>query len=166
MSQTLRADAQQAAVDARRGGGRRNPPSAPKAPTPARRPHQTSVARRLIERWPYRFLLCGAAGLGKAVDYSAAMRWLYLSGYLLSLFVATPAASDQSMATRDGRGIHSAVRAALLSNGVQHSWLSSPEQDTQSLYETPQWMPRQTEHVSAKASCKLWRARKHMLRSR
>lgn len=54
-------------------------------------PHQAIVARRLIETWPYSFLLCDEVGLGKTIESGLAIRSLYLSGFAQRILVAPPA---------------------------------------------------------------------------
>ena len=43
-------------------------------------PHQEMVSRRLIESWPYSYLLCDEVGLGKTIEAALAIRSLVLSG--------------------------------------------------------------------------------------
>ena len=54
-------------------------------------PHQEVVARRLIETWPYSFLLCDEVGLGKTIEAGLAIRALYLSGLAKRILIAPPA---------------------------------------------------------------------------
>jgi hypothetical protein len=54
-------------------------------------PHQAIVARRLIESWPYSFLLCGEVGLGKTIEAGPALRSLNLSGLARRVLIAPPA---------------------------------------------------------------------------
>jgi len=54
-------------------------------------PHQAIVARRLIDTWPYSYLLCDEVGLGKTIEAGLAMRSLYLSGLAKRILVAPPA---------------------------------------------------------------------------
>jgi len=54
-------------------------------------PHQEIVARRLIETWPYNYLLCDEVGLGKTIEAGLAFRSLTLSGLAKRILVAAPA---------------------------------------------------------------------------
>ena len=54
-------------------------------------PHQEVVARRLVETWPYNFLLCDEVGLGKTIEAGMAIRALYLSGLVRRVLIAPPA---------------------------------------------------------------------------
>ena len=54
-------------------------------------PHQDVVARRLIETWPYSYLLCDEVGLGKTIEAGLAFRSLYLSGIAKRILISPPA---------------------------------------------------------------------------
>jgi len=54
-------------------------------------PHQDVVARRLIETWPYNFLLCDEVGLGKTIEAGLAIRSLVLSGLARRVLIVPPA---------------------------------------------------------------------------
>ncbi|MBF0103276.1 MAG: DEAD/DEAH box helicase family protein [Desulfobacterales bacterium] len=54
-------------------------------------PHQYMVALRLIETWPYSYLLCDEVGLGKTIEAGLAIRSLYLSGLVKRVLIASPA---------------------------------------------------------------------------
>jgi len=54
-------------------------------------PHQTVVVRRLVETWPYSYLLCDEVGLGKTIEAGLAFRSLYLSGLARRILIAAPA---------------------------------------------------------------------------
>jgi len=54
-------------------------------------PHQEIVARRLVQTWPYSYLLCDEVGLGKTIEAGLAIRSLYLSGLVRRVLVAPPA---------------------------------------------------------------------------
>ena len=53
-------------------------------------PHQEVVSRRLIETWPYSWLMCDEVGLGKTIEAALAMRSLYLSGKVKRILIAAP----------------------------------------------------------------------------
>jgi len=54
-------------------------------------PHQAVVVRRLVETWPYSYLLCDEVGLGKTIEAGLAFRSLYLSGLAKRILIAAPA---------------------------------------------------------------------------
>lgn len=54
-------------------------------------PHQAMVAQRLVETWPYSYLLCDEVGLGKTIEAGLAIRSLYLSGLVRRVLIAPPA---------------------------------------------------------------------------
>ncbi|MBW1989634.1 MAG: DEAD/DEAH box helicase, partial [Deltaproteobacteria bacterium] len=54
-------------------------------------PHQEIVARRLIETWPYSYLMCDEVGLGKTIEAGLAIRSLVLSGLAKRVMIAAPA---------------------------------------------------------------------------
>lgn len=60
--------------------------TAPVAPWP----HQAVVVRRLIDTWPFSYLLCDEVGLGKTIEAGLAFRSLYLSGLAGRILVAAP----------------------------------------------------------------------------
>lgn len=61
--------------------------TAPVAPWP----HQAIVVHRLVETWPYSYLLCDEVGLGKTIEAGLAFRSLYLSGLVKRILIAAPA---------------------------------------------------------------------------
>jgi len=54
-------------------------------------PHQAVVARRLIDTWPYNYLLCDEVGLGKTIEAGLAIRSLYLAGLVPRVLICAPA---------------------------------------------------------------------------
>ena len=54
-------------------------------------PHQAVVARRLVECFPFSWLLCDEVGLGKTIEAGLALRSLYLSGIAKRILIAAPA---------------------------------------------------------------------------
>jgi superfamily II DNA or RNA helicase len=54
-------------------------------------PHQAIVARRLIDTFPFSWLLCDEVGLGKTIEAGLALRSLYLSGIAKRILIAAPA---------------------------------------------------------------------------
>lgn len=53
-------------------------------------PHQEIVSRRLIEGWPYSYMMCDEVGLGKTIEAALAMRSLILSGRAKRILVIAP----------------------------------------------------------------------------
>lgn len=86
-------------------------------------PHQAIVARRLIESWPYSFLLCDEVGLGKTIEAGLALRSLILSGLVRRVLIAPPA----SLARQWQNELHQKffLRFARALNGTQprHEYL-------------------------------------------
>ena len=58
-------------------------------------PHQEIVSRRLVETWPYSFLMCDEVGLGKTIEAALAIRALYLSGRVKRVLIIAPASLTQ-----------------------------------------------------------------------
>ncbi|GEA14122.1 hypothetical protein E308F_03630 [Moorella sp. E308F] len=54
-------------------------------------PHQAIVVRRLIETWPYSYILGDEVGLGKTIEAGLAFRSLYLAGLVKRILIAAPA---------------------------------------------------------------------------
>lgn len=54
-------------------------------------PHQEVVARRVIDSWPYSYLLCDEVGFGKTIEAGLIIRSLYLSGLVNRVLVSPPA---------------------------------------------------------------------------
>lgn len=61
--------------------------SAPVSPWP----HQEIVSRRLIESWPYSYMMCDEVGLGKTIEAALAIRSLVLSGQVKRVLIVAPA---------------------------------------------------------------------------
>lgn len=54
-------------------------------------PHQEIVSRRLIESWPYSYMMCDEVGLGKTIEAALAIRSLVLSGRAKRVLIVAPA---------------------------------------------------------------------------
>ncbi|WP_258358689.1 helicase-related protein [Moorella sulfitireducens] len=54
-------------------------------------PHQAIVVRRLVETWPYSYILGDEVGLGKTIEAGLAFRSLYLAGLVKRILIAAPA---------------------------------------------------------------------------
>ena len=53
-------------------------------------PHQEIVSRRLIEGWPYSYMMCDEVGLGKTIEAALAIRSLILSGRAKRILIVAP----------------------------------------------------------------------------
>ena len=53
-------------------------------------PHQEIVSRRLVESWPYSYMLCDEVGLGKTIEAALAIRSLILSGRAKRVLIIAP----------------------------------------------------------------------------
>lgn len=54
-------------------------------------PHQEIVSRRLIETWPYSYMMCDDVGLGKTIEAALAIRSLVLTGLVKRVLIVAPA---------------------------------------------------------------------------
>lgn len=54
-------------------------------------PHQEIVSRRLVESWPYSYMMCDEVGLGKTIEGALAIRSLVLSGRVKRVLIIPPA---------------------------------------------------------------------------
>lgn len=54
-------------------------------------PHQEIVARRLVDTYPYGYMLCDEVGLGKTIENGLAFRALWLSGRARRILICPPA---------------------------------------------------------------------------
>jgi hypothetical protein len=106
--------------------------TAPVAPWP----HQAVVARRLIEDWPYSYLLCDEVGLGKTIEAGLAIRSLYLSGLVRRVMIAPPASLTQQW-HREMALKFLLPFARALGGASRHAYLLPVEEErpSQSLYE-------------------------------
>ncbi len=53
-------------------------------------PHQEVVSHRIVETYPYSYMLCDEVGLGKTIETALAVRSLYLSGLLKRVLIVAP----------------------------------------------------------------------------
>lgn len=96
-------------------------------------PHQRIVARRLVETWPYSYLLCDEVGLGKTIEAGLAIRSLILSGLARRVLIAPPASlTEQWQREMADKFLLPFARAT----GRSHAYLLPYEhvQPTESLY--------------------------------
>lgn len=93
--------------------------TAPVAPWP----HQAAVARRLIEGWPYNFMLCDEVGLGKTFEAGFAFRSLFLSGLAKRILVSAPASVATQWQRQLGRNFLMPFGRALGGAGMRHGYV-------------------------------------------
>ncbi|MGI6359094.1 MAG: helicase-related protein [Bacillota bacterium] len=93
--------------------------TAPVAPWP----HQEVVARRLVETWPFSYLLCDEVGLGKTIEAGLAFRSLYLSGMAKRILVAAPASLTQQWLRQMKEKVLLSFGLASASPRIQHQYL-------------------------------------------
>ena len=100
-------------------------------------PHQEVVARRLIDSWPYSYLLCDEVGLGKTIEAGLAMRSLYLAGHVHRVLIATPASLTQQWQREMATKFLLPFGRALSSTNIRHEYLLpyETEKTALSLYE-------------------------------
>jgi hypothetical protein len=100
-------------------------------------PHQTVVARRLIDTWPYSWLLCDEVGLGKTIEAGLAIRGLYLSGLVRRVLIAPPASVAGQWQRELATKFLLPFARALTGTPPRHEYLLPVRQDrtAKSLYE-------------------------------
>ena len=100
-------------------------------------PHQEVVARRLIETWPYSFLLCDEVGLGKTIEAGLAIRSLYLSGIAKRILICPPASLTRQWQREMASKFFLPFGRALGGGVVRHETIYPLEkiETSQSLYQ-------------------------------
>ncbi|UWE04240.1 helicase-related protein [Laceyella sacchari] len=91
-------------------------------------PHQIMVVRRLVENWPYSYLLCDEVGLGKTIEAGLAIRCLHLAGWAKRILIAAPA----SLTTQWQRQLASKLLLSfgrVMTPGIRHHYLLPVEED-------------------------------------
>ncbi|MFZ5897786.1 MAG: helicase-related protein [Bacillota bacterium] len=101
--------------------------TAPVAPWP----HQAVVVRRLVETWPYSYLLCDEVGLGKTIEAGLAFRCLYLSGLARRILVAAPASLTPQWQRQMASKLLLPFGRALTGSESGHEYIS-PVEETRS----------------------------------
>jgi len=86
-------------------------------------PHQEIVARRLIETWPYSYLLCDEVGLGKTIEAGLAIRSLYLSGFARRVLIAAPASLTEQWHREMASKFFLPFARALSGSSVRHAYI-------------------------------------------
>ena len=87
-------------------------------------PHQEVVARRLVETWPYSYLLCDEVGLGKTIEAGLAIRSLLLCGLAQRVLIAPPASLtrqwQRELASKFLLSFSRAVSGAVVRHEIIH----------------------------------------------
>lgn len=86
-------------------------------------PHQHVVARRLIDTWPYSYLLCDEVGLGKTIESGLALRSLILSGLVKRALIAAPAHVAPQWQREMAEKFFLPFGRALGGSQARHAWL-------------------------------------------
>lgn len=86
-------------------------------------PHQEVVVRRLVETWPYSYLLCDEVGLGKTIEAGLAFRCLYLSGIVKRILIAAPASLTEQWLRQVASKVLMPFGKAVASPQMQHEYL-------------------------------------------
>src|SRR5207244_3755270 len=100
-------------------------------------PHQAVVARRLIDTWPYSYLLCDEVGLGKTIEAGLAMRSLYLAGLVRRVLICAPASLTRQWQREMASKFLLPFGRALGGASQRHAYLLpfEEERSASSLYE-------------------------------
>ncbi len=86
-------------------------------------PHQEIVALRLIETWPYSYLLCDEVGLGKTIEAGLAFRSLYLSGLSKRILVSPPASLTKQWHREMASKFFLPFARSLSGSAVKHEYI-------------------------------------------
>lgn len=99
-------------------------------------PHQEIVIRRLIETYPYAFLLCDEVGLGKTIEAGLAIRSLYLSGLAQRILIAAPASLTNQWQREMAYKAYLPFARTTTVNGIKRNYLDAdiPESGQGDLY--------------------------------
>jgi len=95
-------------------------------------PHQAVVARRLVETWPYSYLLCDEVGLGKTIEGGLALRSLILSGVVKRVLIAAPASLTGQWQRELATKFFLPFALVLTGAGRRHRYLSPCEREVSS----------------------------------
>lgn len=100
-------------------------------------PHQEVVARKLIETWPYSYLLCDEVGLGKTIEAGLAIRSLYLSGLVKRVLISPPASLTEQWQREMASKFLLPFARALTGSSVRHEYIFPLEEirSANTLYE-------------------------------
>jgi hypothetical protein len=95
-------------------------------------PHQAVVARRLIQTWPYSYLLCDEVGLGKTIEAGLAIRSLVLSGLVKRVLICPPASLTRQWHREMAAKFMLPFARALSGSTVRHETIFPYETERQS----------------------------------
>jgi hypothetical protein len=95
-------------------------------------PHQAVVARRLVETWPYSYLLCDEVGLGKTIEAGLALRSLILSGVVKRVLITAPASLTGQWQRELAGKFCLPFALALTGAGRRHRYLFPTEREVSS----------------------------------
>jgi superfamily II DNA or RNA helicase len=100
-------------------------------------PHQAVVARRLIDSWPYSYMLCDEVGLGKTIEAGLAMRSLSLAGLVQRVLICAPASLTRQWQREMASKFLLPFGRALGGASSRHAYLLpfDEERSASSLYE-------------------------------
>ncbi|AXL21949.1 helicase [Megasphaera stantonii] len=103
-------------------------------------PHQEMVSRRLIESWPYSYLLCDEVGLGKTIEAALAIRSLVLSGRVKNVLIAAPASlTEQWQRELSEKAMLRFARSlSKPTGGIMHQYLQPEEEILDDTLYSPQ----------------------------
>lgn len=95
------------------------------------------MARRLVESWPYSYLLCDEVGLGKTIEAGLAFRSLHLSGLVKRILIAAPASLTLQWQRQLASKLLLSFGRALSGATPRHAYIFPTEEEKQSsgLYE-------------------------------
>ena len=94
-------------------------------------PHQEVVARRLVETWPYTYLLCDEVGLGNTIEAGLAIRSLVLCGLVKRVLISPPASLTRQWQREMASKFLLPFARALTGTEVRHEVIF-PRQETRS----------------------------------
>jgi superfamily II DNA or RNA helicase len=92
-------------------------------------PHQAVVARRLVECFPFSWLLGDEVGLGKTIEAGLALRSLYLSGIAKRILIAAPASLTRQWQREMASKFLLPFGRARSGSPVRHEYLLPVETD-------------------------------------
>ena len=95
-------------------------------------PHQEVVARRLVETWPFSWLLCDEVGLGKTIEAGLAIRSLVLSGLAKRVLIAAPASLTRQWQREMASKFLLPFARAISGVGSRHEYIFPDEKTVES----------------------------------
>ena len=85
-------------------------------------PHQAVVAKRLVETWPFSYLLCDEVGLGKTIEGGLAIRALHLSGIVRRVLILAPRALTRQWQREMASKFLMSFGRAVTRFGIKHQY--------------------------------------------